>query len=158
MRRIGSIVVLAGLVLPLGIGCVSQGSGRRDVREAEAEAEIWALEQAYWEANRGAHHEAIVATWHDRFLGWPATEPKPIDKADGVHFVHRQYPEPADYTFRIEPMGIRVTGDVAVNHYTVRLSTKLPDGTVQERSMRITHTLLREGGEWKVLGGMSCSL
>jgi ketosteroid isomerase-like protein len=53
----------------------------------------------------------------------------------------------------IERTGIRILGDVAVNHYTVHLKRK--DG--KKRSMRITHTWVREEAGWKVLGGMSDS-
>ncbi|MBN1418607.1 MAG: hypothetical protein JXP34_07495 [Planctomycetes bacterium] len=62
MRRLGSIVLLAGLIPHLEIGCTSQGS-LRGAREADAEAEIWALEQAYWVANRAAEHDAIAPMW-----------------------------------------------------------------------------------------------
>jgi len=116
-----------------------------------AEAEIWALEQAYWEYNRDAKYEQIIATWHDQFLGWPEGEPRPVDKQTGARYVRKSYAEPASYSFEIEPAGIRVLGDVVVNHYTVRLSFK--DG--KKRSMRITHTWIREKSGWKVLGGMS---
>jgi ketosteroid isomerase-like protein len=116
-----------------------------------AEAEIWALEQAYWEYNRGADYERIISTWHDQFLGWPEGEPRPVDKQTGARYVRKSYAEPGAYSFKIEPTGIRVLGNVAVNHYTVRLTFK--DG--KRRSMRITHTWIRENAGWKVLGGMS---
>jgi len=116
-----------------------------------AEAEIWALEQAYWEYNRDAKYERIIATWHEQFLGWPEGEPRPVDKQTGARYVRKSYAEPGAYSFEIEPAGIRVLGNVAVNHYTVRLIFK--DG--KKRSMRITHTWIREKGGWKVLGGMS---
>ncbi|MBN1418606.1 MAG: hypothetical protein JXP34_07490 [Planctomycetes bacterium] len=44
-----------------------------------------------------------------------------------------------------------------MNHYTIHIPSKDPDGKDEERSMRITHTWLREDGVWKVLGGMSAS-
>jgi hypothetical protein len=122
------------------------GEGQR-----AAEAEIWALEEAYWRSNRDARQEQIIATWHDEFLGWPEGEPKPIDKKQGVRYVRKNYAEPASYSFEIERMGIRVLGNVAVNHYWVHL--KWDDG--RKRSMRITHTWVREAAGWKILGGMS---
>ena len=124
-----------------------------DTDQASAEARIWALEQAYWEFNRDAKQEQIIATWHDRFLGWPEGESKPIDKKEGARFVRENYAQPASYTFEIERTGIRVLGDVAVNHYAVH--RKWQDG--KQRSMRITHTWVREKNGWKVLGGMSAS-
>ncbi len=118
-----------------------------------AEAQIWALEQAYWEFNRDAKHDEIIGTWHEQFLGWPAGEPSPIDKDSGTRYVRRNYAEPASYAFEIQRAGIRIVGNVAVNHYAVRLTEK--DG--RQRSLRITHTLLRDNDGWKILGGMSAS-
>lgn len=118
-----------------------------------AEAQIWALEQAYWEFNRDAEHEQIIATWHDKFLGWPDGQPKPIDKEEGVRYVRENYAKPASYCFEIERAGVRILGDVGVNYYAVHLKWK--EG--KTRSMRITHTWVREQNDWKILGGMSNS-
>lgn len=120
---------------------------------AYAEAQIWALEQAYWEFNRDAKHDGIIGTWHEQFLGWPAGEPRPIDKDSGTRYVRRNYAEPATYAFEIQRAGIRILGNVAINHYAVRLTET--DG--RQRSMRITHTLIRDNDGWKILGGMSAS-
>jgi ketosteroid isomerase-like protein len=125
--------------------------------QKRAEAEIWALEDAYWKANRDADHEAIISTWHDRFLGWPEGEPKPIDKQEGARFVRENYAQPASYSFEIEPTGIVVLGNVAVNHYTVHLKSPAGEQGEKVRSLRITHTLVRDRSGWKVLGGMSAS-
>ena len=124
-----------------------------EVDPTSAEPQVWAMEQAYWEFNRDAKHEQIIATWHDKFLGWPDGEPRPIDKEAGTRYVREHYAEPASYAFEIERVGIRILGNVAVNHYVVHLNWK--DG--KKRSMRITHTWVREEGRWKVLSGMSTS-
>jgi len=153
--------ILTVLLATCGAACVVQPApgaeegvdpaAAADTVKKAAEAEIWALEQAYWEYNRDAKYEQIIATWHDQFLGWPQGEPRPIDKQTGARYVRKSYAEPASYSFEIEPAGIRVLGNVAVNHYAVRLTFK--DG--KKRSMRITHTWIREEGGWRILGGMS---
>ena len=129
----------------------SKSAKRSGANPTPAESQIWALEQAYWEFNRDAKHEQIIATWHEKFLGWPDGEPRPIDKEEGTRYVRKNYAEPASYAFEIERAGIRILGNVAVNHYAVHLKWK--DGKM--RSMRITHTWVREENGWKVLGGMS---
>jgi len=125
--------------------------------QKSAEAEIWALEQAYWEFNRDANHDGIISSWHDKFLGWPQGEPRPIDKQDGARFVRENYAKPASYSFEIERTGIVVQENVAVNHYLIHL--KSPDGEAgqRKRSTRITHTWVRDRSGWKILGGMSAS-
>lgn len=116
---------------------------------------IWALEQAYWESNRAADYEEIIATWHDRFLGWPDAESAPVDKEQGAQYAREQFQGPDTYEFEILPRGLRVTGDVAVNHYTVLRTWKESGRVTRTQSMRITHTWLLDDGTWKVLGGMS---
>jgi hypothetical protein len=154
--------ILTTLLTIAGLAVVVQSAFSADddpkskptgTNQKTAEAEIWTLEQAYWEFNRDAKHEQIIDTWHDRFLGWPDGEPRPIDKEEGARYVRESYAKPASYSFEIERTGIRILGDVAVNHYAVHLKWK--DG--KKRSMRITHTWVREETGWKVLGGMSDS-
>jgi hypothetical protein len=141
------------VVLPAcGFGCAAPGgAGSKAVAD-----EIWSLENDYWVQNRDAAYERIVSAWHDRFLGWPGSEPKPIGKEDGPAYVRRSFPKPGSFAFEIEPAGIRAHENIVVNHYTVHLASKDERGQDQTRSMRITHTWIREGGTWKLLGGMSC--
>jgi len=153
-----TIVSLALVVRPsTGASDDSKADDPTGTAEKGAEAEIWALEQAYWEVNRDADHKRIISTWHDRFLGWPDAEPEPINKEQGARYVRKNYAKPASYTFKIKPTGIRILGNVAVNHYRVHLTQK--DGSPKEtkRSMRITHTWIQNGSGWKILGGMSDS-
>ena len=116
---------------------------------------IWALEREYWESNRAADTERISSAWHEAFLGWPQGEPVPLDKEEATSFARRSYSKPGAFTFELEPAGIRIHGDVAVVHYTVRLASKDGEGRETRSSLRITHTLVREGGAWKILGGLS---
>jgi len=155
--RAGDDPALKNMPLPARFGAstdiVFEATERTGRDQRTAEAGIWALEQAYWEFNRDADHERIISTWHDKFLGWPDAEPKPIDKEQGARYVRERYAKPASYSFKIDPTGIQVLGNVAVNHYTVHLTWE--DGTEKTRSMRITHTWIRDATGWKVLGGMS---
>jgi hypothetical protein len=157
-RRESSVMVLiVGFVLVVQSASrsVDAANSTTTIRKEQktAEAQIWALEQAYWEFNRDAKHEQIIATWHEKFLGWPEGEPRPINTEGGTLYIRDSYAEPATYTFEIERMGFSKLKNVAVNHYSVHLKWK--DG--QKRSMRITHTWVREDAGWKVLGGMSDS-
>lgn len=125
------------------------------VRPASPEEEIWALEEAYWNANRAADHERIAAAWHEEFLGWPDAEPRPIERGEGERFIRRGYARPGAFDFEIERAGIRVLGGVAVVHYAVHLAARDEEGRETRTTLRITHTLVREEGAWRILGGMS---
>jgi hypothetical protein len=44
---------------------------------------------------------------------------------------------------------------VAINYYTIHFLKKNDAGEEQKESRRITHTWVRDGSGWKILGGMS---
>jgi ketosteroid isomerase-like protein len=150
MQQYSAVAILAAL-MGTSTGCLAPGA----TTEPLVEDEIWALEQAYWESNRTADYEKIISLWDEQFLGWPGSEPMPIDMEAGQPYVRRSFPKSGTFNFEIEPAGIRVREDVAVNHYWVQLTTKDDEGRDHRRTMRITHTWIRKGGLWKLLGGMS---
>lgn len=143
---------VAFVLLAVGLGGCSLATPSAST---DAEAEIWALERRYWEDNRDAKYEEIIATWHEDFLGWPESEPAAIDKDEGARYVRRAFTAPASYEFEIDRGGVVFCGDVAVNHYRIHLTTTDEKGIAERSSLRITHTWVREDGGWKVLGGMS---
>jgi ketosteroid isomerase-like protein len=147
-----STVVLSLVLAP---GCLSAQAYPGEGKQPDVEEQIWALEEAYLTYHRDANHQQILPMWHDQFLGWPDLEPKPADKKAVTRRLERKYPEPASWSFTIEPAGIRVIGNVAVNYYTLHFLKKNDAGEEQKESRRITHTWIRDGSEWKILGGMS---
>ncbi len=142
----------------LAVACLHTQATSEEEKQREVEEEIWALEETYLANHRDANHERILPMWHDRFLGWPDLEPRPADKKAVTRRLERKYPEPASWTFKIERAGIRVTGNVAVNFYTVHFLKKDDAGKEQKESRRITHTWIRDGSRWTILGGMSKDL
>jgi ketosteroid isomerase-like protein len=51
---------------------------------------------------------------------------------------------------------LTVQGDVAIVYYSTR-RTMRADGTPVDERFEVTHTWVKENGEWKVLGGMGRS-
>jgi ketosteroid isomerase-like protein len=121
----------------------------------EVEQEIWALEEIYMTAFEEADHEVILDLLHDRFLGWPRESELPTEKSESAKFLKENYPEPLELSFEINRAGIRVSGDVAITHYTVMIGRKDGLGAGPTHTVRITHTWIREGSGWRILGGMS---
>jgi len=143
------------LLLVFALACSHTQATPGEGKQRAVEEEIWALEEAYLAYHREANHERILPMWHDRFLGWPDLEPQPADKQAVTRRLERRYAEPASWTFKIERAGIRVTGNVAINFYTVHFLKKDEAGKEQKESRRITHTWIKDDSGWKILGGMS---
>mgnify|MGYP001555739680 CR=1 FL=1 len=140
------IVVFAAVFLMLSGNLSLSNTGKRATENDTQEETIWLLEKAYISNYQNADIEAIIPFWHDRFLGWPDSLPGPADKKAVIGYTRRRNTRPGAWDFKIEPEAIRITGNIAVNHYTLHIS-----GT----TIRVTHTWIKEGDHWKILGGMS---
>ena len=128
-----------------------------DTRRTTVKEEIWALEEMYFASFYKADYESVLAIVHSQFLGWPGGLPQPIDKEESARFMKQLVPTPTLCTFKIERAGIRLLGEVALTQYTIHVNCSGSDtgGVVKTQSSRITHTWLKEGASWKLLGGMS---
>jgi ketosteroid isomerase-like protein len=120
------------------------------------EEEIWALEEAYFANLYKADYEGVLALVHSQFLGWPGSSaPQPIDKEGSARFMKQLVTKPTPCTFKIERAGIRLLEDVALTQYTIHVNCGDSNGVTKTQSSRITHTWVKEGASWKLLGGMS---
>ncbi len=146
-------VLLAGFLFscPQAYSAVSGAVSRGDA----VEENIWALEEAYFTNLYKADYEAVLDIVHSRFLGWPGNVPQPVDKEGSARFMKQLISGPSSCTFKIERKGIRVQGDVALTQYIINVDCGDAAGA-KTQSSRITHTWVKTGGRWKLLGGMSC--
>lgn len=117
--------------------------------------EIWALEEAYFANLYKADYQGMLAIVHSQFLGWPAAMAQPIDKDESAHFMKQIVPKPTSCTFKIDRSGIRLLGEVALTQYVINVNCIDIAGIKKTQSSRITHTWIKEGPRWKLLGGMS---
>jgi hypothetical protein len=60
-------------------------------------------------------------------------------------------------SYAIEQLAIKVTADIAINHYRIKLNWARIDNGEAARTdgLRITHTWIRTGDTWQIIGGMS---
>ena len=121
----------------------------------DIEEQVWALEQAYITAYKDADHDEILALLHDGFLGWPDPHERPTGKNEVVRYLQENYARPGAWSFEIDRAGIRIFEDVVITQYVVNASWNDDDGVEQMQTTRITHTWIKEGSNWTILGGMS---
>jgi hypothetical protein len=152
-RRAPVWVLLATVLLGTALLPAAENSGLSDVEE-----EIWALEDVYISAFENAKHSEIASMLHRDFLGWPRESEKPRAKGDVAQYLKVNYPEPLEYRFELKRAGIRVSENIAVTHYLVVIRAKDEIHAGRSQTVRMTHTWLKEGAEWKILGGMSSTV
>ncbi|MCX5811498.1 MAG: nuclear transport factor 2 family protein [Proteobacteria bacterium] len=151
-------VLLSTIILAFMLFSCSQAFSAmadRDNRRDMVEEEIWALEEAYFTNLYRANYDGVLAIVHNQFLGWPGNVPQPIDKEESARFMKQLIPKPTPCTLKIERSGIRLLGEVALTQYILHVNCSDNAGVEKKQSSRITHTWVKEGVSWKLLGGMS---
>ena len=125
--------------------------------EASNETRIWDLERAYWEYVKANDLEKYRALWHENFLGWPYVSSAPTGKDHVTDWITANTSNGVKLqSYSIEQLAIRVTGDIAINHYRIKANwTTSETAKVRTDALRITHTWIRNHGTWQILSGMS---
>ena len=124
---------------------------------AKNEAQVWQLEKAYWEYVKANDLEKYRALWHENFLGWPFVSSTPVRKDHITDWITANTSKGIKLeSYSIEQLAIQVTGDVAVDYYRINAAWANGKGDkVRTDRLRITHTWIRTGGTWQIIGGMS---
>jgi ketosteroid isomerase-like protein len=123
---------------------------------SNTEQAIWKLEHAYWQYVQDNNLAAYRGLWHQNFLGWPSVSAAPVGKDHITDWITSQTAK--GLTFKsgeFKPARIQVTGDVAAVYYWITLRWLDKDGHGAEHTLRITHTWLRDGKDWRIIAGMS---
>ena len=124
---------------------------------AKDQTQVWQLEKSYWEYVKANDLEKYRALWNDNFLGWPFVSSAPVHKDHITDWITTNTSKGIKLqSYSIEPLAIQVTGDVAIDHYRIKVTWANADGSeAKTESDRITHTWIRTNGTWQILGGMS---
>ena len=119
------------------------------------EEEIWANEEAYFTNLYSANYDGMLALVHREFLGWPGALNQPIDYEASARFMKQLMPKPTSCKIKIDRAGICVSGTTALTQYTLHVNCGDAPDAKKIQPSRITHTWVKEGNRWKLLGGMS---
>ena len=124
---------------------------------AKDEAQIWNLEKTYWEYVKANDLERYRALWHEDFVGWPLFSSAPVRKDHVTDWMTANTSKGEKLqSYAIEQLAVHVTGDIAVNHYRIKMSwTGSKPTDAHTDTLRVTHTWIRARGTWQIIGGMS---
>lgn len=124
---------------------------------AKEETQVWNLEKDYWEYVKVADLEKYRSLWHENFVGWPTSSSTPVRKDHITDWITGNTSKGVKLqSYAIEQLAIKVTGDIAVVHYRVKMEWASPKPTDNKTEViRITHTWIKTGDTWQIIGGMS---
>jgi ketosteroid isomerase-like protein len=124
---------------------------------AKDETQVWELEKAYWEYVKANDLEKYRALWHENFVGWPFVSPTPVRNDHITDWITANTSKGITLqSYSLEQLAIQVTGDIAINYYRINATWATGEGAkLRTDKFRITHTWIRTGATWQIIGGMS---
>jgi hypothetical protein len=124
---------------------------------ASEQAQIWNLEKAYWEYLKANDVEKYRALWHEDFVGWPLTDSAPVRKDQVTDWMNDNISKGVTLqSYSIEQLAIQLSGGVAISHYRIKMNwANREEADATTEALRITHTWLRTGNTFQIIGGMA---
>jgi hypothetical protein len=152
MKRIDTVIawLAVGACAMLAAGSPPLGADEPNLTQ------VWSRENSYWRFVKAGDVESYRTLWHQNFIGWPCHEDHPVGKAAIGNWVQEIRDKEVSFDYGLTREGARDFGNIVVVHYRVTMVSKYPDGHVEGagQESKITHTWMRVGGTWQIIGGM----
>ena len=118
--------------------------------------EVWRLEHRYWDSVKSNDLQTYRSLWNENFTGWPYSRPQPATKAHITDWI-------TDYTskgrhldsFTLKQAATVDSNGIVITYYWITQNWVDKDGKSEVTESRITHTWVKAGDTWQILGGMS---
>jgi hypothetical protein len=114
---------------------------------------IWAKEQSIYAGRGKGDLQPYLSSLAKGYLSWPPLAAKP-EGEDGLKATQRKMAGHAAESLAMTLDDFTLNGDTAIIYYHTHRS-RLADGTPADETWEVTHSWVREDGQWKVLGGMA---
>jgi ketosteroid isomerase-like protein len=129
---------------------------RNRSQEREFRQAIWKLEQGYWNSVENNDLSTYLSLWHKDFVGWPSVSAAPVRKDHITDWITSQTNKGLTFkSIEFKPAATQITGSIAVAYYRMTCRWLDKDGRGDWHTIRVTHTWLKEGKDWHIIGGMS---
>ena len=157
------LLLSLGLMACLFAGASVFASGQTPKTEAKDQASteqtVWNLERDYWRYVQENDLKNYTGLWHKDFLGWPSVSAVPVNKDHITDWITSQTSQGLTFnSIEFKPAKIQVTGDLVMAYYWMTFRWADRDGKGEEHTIRVTHTWVRDGMTWRILGGMSSAV
>ena len=152
------LLFVLSMLVCLAVGPATIASAQTS-QATSVEQTVWNLERDYWRYVQENDLKDYTELWHKDFLGWPSVSVVPVGKDHITDWIISQTSQ--GLTFKsgeFKPAKMRVTGDVAMAYYWMTFRWVDRDGKGDEHTIRVTHTWVRDGKSWQILGGMSSAM
>ncbi len=146
--------LVAAAVLAMAPPSTAQGLSS----QSKSISEVWSKEEAYWRFVQAGDVEGYLTLWHDQFMGWPSDADHPATKASIANWVREIRDKKTRLTYSLTLEGARDFGNIVIVYYRADQTYTDPDGHVEKGLNKATHTWLKVGSTWQIIGGMAGDL
>ena len=113
-------------------------------------AAVWALEGRYWSTAAAGDDVAYRSLFHEEFTGWPCGQDAPRSKS----WISLSTLKMGSDTPALDERTQTGGHDLIVVYYRATDHVVGADGSRKPRVRNFTHSWIRVGSSWQVIGGM----
>ena len=117
-----------------------------------AQQEVWKSVETYWALDAAGNTEGFLSYFHADYSGWGYANPLPNSKEVGRKFITHSHQSEKTLVQNIQPVAIKVYGNVAFVHYHYRRISRDTEGKQQDERGRWTDILTKQGDRWVMIG------
>ena len=117
-----------------------------------AQKEVWKNVEAYWAADAAGNTDGFLGYFHADYLGWDNGRAVPSGKDVARKFISQAHKTSKTVVYDVQPVGIKVHGNIAFAHYHYVQITKDEAGKEKETSGRWSDILMKQGDKWVLIG------
>jgi hypothetical protein len=124
--------------------------------QSKNEQDVWKLESDYWKYVKAGDLDLYRNLWHENFIGWPSVSAQPAKKDHITDWItaHTNKGEQLRW-YHLEQGASQETENIIVVHYWITMFWVDKKDSGEPSTTRITHTWIKTGNTWQIIGGMS---
>ena|SRR3972149_9618254 len=117
-----------------------------------AQKEVWKNVEAYWALDVAGDTEGFMAYFDPDYVGWNISNAMPNSKETTRKFIANAHKTTKVLVSNIQPVVIKIHGDIAFVHYYWNQVMKDAEGKQKEISGRWTDILMKQADKWVLIG------
>ena len=117
-----------------------------------AQKEVWKNVEAYWALDAAGSTDAFMGYFHADYVGWNSVNAMPGNKEAARKFIAHGHKTSKTLVYDVQPVAIKIHGNVAFAHYHYVQIVKDSAGKDKESSGRWTDILMKQGDKWVLIG------
>lgn len=113
--------------------------------------EVWKNVEAYWALDAAGDTQGFLAYFHADYKGWNYSATLPGSKERATKFITHAHKTAKTLVYDLEPVAVRVHGEMAYVHYFWTRIVKDVEGKEKRETGRWTDILIKDGNKWVMI-------